>query len=101
MEFNIGTAYELELNKIAEQIKKEKARLVLLQFPDGLKKQSTEAAEYLEEHTKATCLIWLGSCFGACDIPPVQNLKEIDLIVQFGHTAWPYHKNKDIKIIKI
>ena len=100
MEFNTGIEYELELDKIVKAIKKEKAKIVLLQFPDGLKKQATKVAEYLERETGATCLIWLGSCFGACDLPPVQHLKKIDLIIQFGHTPWPY-KDRNIKVLKV
>ncbi|MBI5149065.1 diphthamide synthesis protein [Candidatus Pacearchaeota archaeon] len=91
--------YDLEIDKIVKIIKKEKAKLVLLQFPDGLKPKATQVAEEIEKQTKATCIIWFGSCFGACDIPQVQHLKEIDLIIQFGHTEW-HVKNKNIKVIK-
>ncbi|MFH1307795.1 MAG: diphthamide synthesis protein [archaeon] len=87
--------YDLELDKIAEKVKKEKAKTVLLQFPDGLKPVACEVVDYLETRCKnTTFLIWLGSCFGACDIP---NVKDIDLIVQFGHSPWKY---KDIRVVK-
>lgn len=93
--------YDLEIDRVIKTIKKERAKLVLLQFPDGLKPIATHLAEILEKQTKAQILIWMSSCFGACDIPlQVQNLKpKIDLIIQFGHSAWPY-KNKSIKILK-
>ena len=91
--------YELEIGNIANAIKKEKAKIVLLQFPDGLKPKAKNVAEEIEKQTKATCIIWLGSCFGACDLPPVENIKDIDLVIQFGHTAWPF-KNKKIKVLK-
>ncbi|MFH1501383.1 MAG: diphthamide synthesis protein [archaeon] len=91
--------YDLELDKVAEKIKKEKAKTVLLQFPDGLKPKATEVVDYLEEKCKGvTFLIWLGSCFGACDVPQVPE-KDIDLIVQFGHSPWKF-KDKDIKVVK-
>jgi len=79
--------YNLELDKAVIEIKKSKAKLVLLQFPDGLKPYATSVVDYLETKTKTKFLIWAGSCFGACDIPlEVERLKpKIDLIIQFGH----------------
>ncbi|RLG11452.1 hypothetical protein DRN73_05355 [Candidatus Pacearchaeota archaeon] len=83
----INKKYDLELNKVIKEIKKNKAQLVLLQFPDGLKPYATDIVDYLEEKTKAEFIIWFGSCFGACDTPVLgKNLeKKIDLIIQFGH----------------
>lgn len=79
--------YDLELNKIISKIKKSKAKLVLLQFPDGLKPYATSVVDYLKERTKAKFLIWLGSCYGACDLPVgLEKIKpKVDLIIQFGH----------------
>jgi 2-(3-amino-3-carboxypropyl)histidine synthase len=93
----IESAYNLELEKVVLTINKEKAKVVCLQFPDGLKPKATEVAEYIEENTKAKCIIWLGTCFGACDIPLEIERLGVDLLVQFGHSPWDY---KDIKIIK-
>ena len=79
--------YDLELDIVVDKIKKNKAKLVLLQFPDGLKQYATIVVDYLEEQTKAEFLIWLDSCFGACDTPVgLEKLKpKIDLVIQFGH----------------
>ncbi len=114
--------YDLELEKVVAEITKNKAKLVLLQFPDGLKPYATSVVDFLREKTKASplgvhqnsesgCkfLIWMGSCFGACDTPVLdtaqcipqghENLseapncgmkgqgleKQIDLVIQFGH----------------
>ena len=83
--------YDLELDRIVAEIKKKKAKLVLLQFPDGLKPYATAVVDYLEEKTdnKVEFLIWLESCYGACDTPVLGKdiEKEIDLIVQFGHNS--------------
>jgi len=82
--------YDLELPKIIREIRKEKAKKVLLQFPDGLKPYATTIVDYLEEKIpKVEFFIWSGSCFGACDLPPV-NEKDFDLIVQFGHSKWEF-----------
>lgn len=79
--------YDINLKEIENKIKSSKARLVLLQFPDGLKIYSTAVLSYLKEKfPKAIFIIWLGSCFGACDIPSVKG--KVDLVIQFGHSAW-------------
>jgi len=82
--------YDLELDKVVDKIKKIKAKVVLLQFPDGLKQYATVIVDYLEEKTSdVKFLIWLSSCYGACDIPVgLENLKpKIDLFIQFGHNS--------------
>lgn len=85
----INEMYDLQLERIIKEIKKKKAKLVLLQFPDGLKPYAISIVDYLGEQTsnKIEFLIWLGSCFGACDTPTgIEKIKpKIDLIVQFGH----------------
>ncbi len=84
----IQEKYNLELDKVISEIKKAKAKLVLLQFPDGLKPYATAVVDYLEENTNAEFIIWLGSCYGACDLPTgLENIKpRIDLTIQFGHS---------------
>ena len=85
--------YDLEIDRIVKTIKNKHAKLVLLQFPDGLKPVATRIAEILESKTKAKILIWMGSCFGACDIPRIDGLKpKIDMIVQFGHSEWKFKR---------
>jgi diphthamide biosynthesis enzyme Dph1/Dph2-like protein len=83
--------YDLELKKIINNIKKEKAKLVCIQLPDGLKDKSTFIVDEIEKNTKAKCLIWLESCFGSCDLP---HLDKVDLLIQFGHTKGGYKKQK-------
>jgi len=80
--------YDLDLNRIVNEIKKSKAKLILLQFPDGLKPYATNVVDYLKNKTKAEFIIWLGSCYGACDLPVgLERIKpKINLIVQFGHS---------------
>lgn len=99
---DLNERYDLELEKVAFEIGKKNAKLVLLQFPDGLKPYAVAVVDYLRERTGAEFLIWFGTCFGACDIPvglekisqkakPLahssksQMKPKIDLIIQFGH----------------
>tara|TARA_Y100000310_G_C20159235_1_gene568367 strand:- start:208 stop:501 length:294 start_codon:yes stop_codon:yes gene_type:complete len=87
----INEKYDLEIPKIVSHIKKKKAKKVLLQFPEGMKPYSTVIADEIEKLTNCKCFIWLGDCFGACDIPELNNLeKDVDLIIQFGHTKWNF-----------
>lgn len=77
--------YELELEKAIEKIKKSKAKSVLLQFPDGLKQYACEFVDFLQEKLpKIEFRIFLGSCYGACDIPNTN----CELVIQFGHARW-------------
>lgn len=84
---DLAEYYKIDFDKIISEIKKEKAKLVLLQLPDGLKIYATAIVDYLEEKTNAKFIIWLGSCFGACDTPiGLENIKpKIDMLIQIGH----------------
>ena len=75
--------YDLELERCVKEIKSSKAKLVCIQLPDGLKPKATEIVDYLQKNTKAKILIYLGSNFGACDIPKLN----VDLLIHFGHST--------------
>jgi len=80
--------YDLELNKAVEEIKKSNAKLVCIQLPDGLKPKAKEIQEHIERNTNASVVIWLGSCYGACDVPiEIKNLG-VDLLIQWGHSEF-------------
>lgn len=80
--------YDLELDKVVQEIKKKEAKQVLLQLPDGLKNKSNEVVNFIETNTDAKAFIWFGSCFGACDLPLGLDVLNIDLIIQFGHNKF-------------
>lgn len=80
--------YDLELEKAAIQVKKHKAKLVLIQLPDGLKPKADIIKKELESKTAASVIIWMGSCFGACDIPSQAKHLGVDLVIQWGHSEW-------------
>ena len=86
---DIKKNYNIDLKFALEKIKKEKPKLVLLQFAEGLKPYAATIVDYLREKTdnRVEFLIWLESCYGACDTPVISKEleKEIDLILQFGH----------------
>ncbi len=86
--------YGLELDRIVGEIKKIEAKSVLLQLPDGLKPWGPVLVDYISGSTyrhdsgepkrDVQVRIWLGDCFGACDLPD----SGCDLVVQFGHSEW-------------
>ena len=76
--------YNLELEKAIKEIKEQKAKSVLIQLPDGLKPRAKDIADKLKAETNADISIWLGSCFGACDIPKTDH----DLLIQWGHSEF-------------
>jgi len=97
--------YDLELEKVADKIKKEtskpkilsakdkslsKAKTILIQLPDGLKPEAKEIREFLAKKIdkKTKLLFWAGSCFGSCDVPLSAKNVNVDLIIQFGHSEW-------------
>lgn len=86
----INEIYDLEIDKIVDNIKKKKAKKVLLQFPDGLKPYSTVISEEIEKRSDCKCFIWLGDCFGGCDFPLDVSKLGVDLIIQFGHSEWRF-----------
>ena len=81
---NLEKDYELELARIVGEVRKSGAKSVLLQLPDGLKPWGPALVDYLSGECGVEISIWLGACFGACDLPN----SDADLVVQFGHAAW-------------
>ncbi len=80
--------YDLELDNVVRKIRAEKARLVCIQLPDGLKPKAAEIQEAIEKGTQAEVIIWAGSCFGACDVPFQVKSLGVDLLIQWGHSEW-------------
>ncbi len=78
--------YNLELGKAVNEIKKQKAKTVCIQLADGLKPEAKKITDFIEEKTDAKVLIYMGSCFGACDVPKI----DADLLIQFGHNEFPW-----------
>ncbi|MBU0459289.1 MAG: diphthamide synthesis protein [Candidatus Woesearchaeota archaeon] len=80
--------YDLELDRIVKEIKAADAKLVCLQLPDGLKPRAKEIEAEINSKTSARVLIWLGSCYGACDLPLGLERLGVDLVLSFGHNQF-------------
>lgn len=80
--------YDFELERVAAEIRNCGAKLVGLQFPEGLKKYAVDIASAIEATTEATTLTFIGPVYGACDTKEREaKTLGLDLIVHFGHSA--------------
>lgn len=77
------------MDRVVSEIVSRKARLVCIQLPDGLKPYAYEISREIEAKTKAKVLIWAASCFGSCDVPPIERIG-VDLLIQWGHSEWSF-----------
>lgn len=82
------SSYDLDLPKAVAKIRESGAKTVCVQLPEGLKPQAGDIARELERATGATIVTWLGSCYGACDVPLQVEQLGVDLLIQWGHQEW-------------
>ncbi len=80
--------YDTELDKALARIRETDARTVCIQLPDGMKPYAKEIADAIQSSTPARVLIWLGSNFGACDIPLGLQRMGVDLLISWGHNRF-------------
>jgi|TARA_Y100000310_G_scaffold334238_1_gene413601 2-(3-amino-3-carboxypropyl)histidine synthase len=81
--------YELKDKIIIEEIKNKKARRILIQLPEGLKKEANKIVKYIEENTEAKTFISGESCWGGCDLSLEEaKFLNVDLIIHFGHAPF-------------
>jgi len=81
-----GDLFDLEEERLGEEIKKRGAEVVLLQLPDGLKPLAARLASIVER-AGASVIISGEPCYGACDVA-LAEARELnaDLIIHYGHT---------------
>ena len=82
--------YKVDIEPIAAEIKKQKAKRVLLHLPDGLRPKADKIQTELKSKLgkDVDIYLWAGSCYGACDLPIESKNAGVDMIVHFGHTRW-------------
>jgi 2-(3-amino-3-carboxypropyl)histidine synthase len=78
--------FDLEEERVKQEILKLGAKRVLIQLPEGLKSEAVYLAKIVEE-SGALPMISAGPCYGACDLATTdaENLGA-DLIVHYGHS---------------
>lgn len=83
------TEFEFELNSVISQIKKQKPKLVALQFPEGLKTRAQKIAGEIETATGTQTFSFIDPIFGACMLADDRAQKlGADLLVHFGHSRF-------------
>jgi 2-(3-amino-3-carboxypropyl)histidine synthase len=90
--------FNLEEERLIEEIAKRGAKRVLIQLPEGLKSEAPKLVA-AAENAGALVIVSGDSCYGACDLP-VQEAESLgaDLIIHFGHTE-PTSVPKRVPII--
>lgn len=80
--------YNFSEAEVIEEVKNKKARSVLLQFPEGLKKEALKFSNSLEKEGISVTVAG-DHCWGACDLA-LNDAKTIkaDLLVHFGHVEF-------------
>jgi len=79
--------YDLELQRVKDEIARRGSRRVLLQLPDGLRPHAYRLAAEIRA-TGAQVILSGDSCYGACDLASRQ-AEEVgaDLLVHYGHSG--------------
>ena len=81
--------YELELDRVVEEINDKGAKRVLLQLPDGIRPFAFQMADYLVKATGIEIILSGDSCYGACDLATRQARElNADLLVHYGHACF-------------
>lgn len=81
-----SSTFDLEETRLEKEVQKRKAKLVLLQLPDGLKPQGPRLAAAVEK-AGALAIVSADACYGACDLAVVEAERlGADLIVHYGHS---------------
>jgi len=80
------TTFDLEEKRLRKEISKQRAKLVLIQLPEGLKAEGPRLAAIVED-AGAVAIVSADPCYGACDLalPDAESLGA-DLIVHYGHS---------------
>jgi 2-(3-amino-3-carboxypropyl)histidine synthase len=77
---------DFEIERIAELVEETKARVIRLQFPEGLKRYGPDVAKRIQQQINVTVLLSGNPCYGACDL---DYDAQADLLVHFGHAEIP------------
>lgn len=81
--------YDFGFKKVKNKIKALDAKVVGLQFPEGLKIHATCIADFIKKETGVSIIISADPCYGACDASDKKMQNMVDLLVHYGHTALP------------
>ena len=82
--------YTLEEQRVLDEVKRRRAKRILLQLPEGLKPLGFGLAQRIERETGAEVFLSGDPCYGACDLAlSPKRILEAELLVHIGHAAIP------------
>ncbi|MEM2272793.1 MAG: diphthamide biosynthesis enzyme Dph2 [Candidatus Bathyarchaeia archaeon] len=94
--------FDLEEERIKDEITRRGALRVLVQLPEGLRSRALKIASLVEE-TNALAIVSADPCYGACDLA-LDEAKALsaDLLIHFGHSETEHFKQRsNIPIIYV
>jgi len=89
---------DFEIERIAKLVEEDQARVIRLQFPEGLKRYGPHVAKRIKQHTDVAVLLSGDPCYGACDLDCDG---EVDLLVHFGHAEIPALTVKKVHFVEV
>ncbi|OGD46937.1 diphthamide biosynthesis enzyme Dph2 [Candidatus Bathyarchaeota archaeon RBG_16_48_13] len=90
--------FELEEEKLLRKLTKIGPRLILIQLPEGLKKEGFTLAQLIEGRTNIDVAVSADPCYGGCDVAIDEALLlGAELVVHYGHT--PFLSKTEIPVI--
>lgn len=85
-------SFDLEEERVKQEIVRLGAKRVLIQLPDGLKPEAPHLARTIGE-TGALPIVSADSCYGACDLTTAETESlGVDLVVHYGHSKLMKHE---------
>ncbi|MBI2508269.1 diphthamide biosynthesis enzyme Dph2 [Candidatus Woesearchaeota archaeon] len=81
--------YDFEESRVMTEIRGRNAKKVLIQLPEGMKKEAFGILDSIGRNCNAEIVISGSSCWGGCDLA-VDQAKKInaDLLIHFGHAQF-------------
>jgi 2-(3-amino-3-carboxypropyl)histidine synthase len=86
-----------EIQKMADEIVRMKAKSVAIQFPDGLRKRIVDVVLELKEKVDADIYLWGDPCYGACDVADAP----VDLTFHLGHAPLPNMESENVVFMEM
>jgi len=82
--------FNLDKERILNEIRNRGVKRVLVQLPEGLKPLGFELTQFIESQTGAEVFLSGDPCYGACDLALVsKNSIKAELLIHIGHSEIP------------
>jgi len=92
--------FELEEEKLLRNLTKIRPKLILIQLPEGLKKEGFALAQLIENRTNIDVVVSADPCYGGCDVATDEaSLLGAELVVHYGHT--PFLSKTEMPVIYV